>query len=199
MRSASRLLKSAGWSVENGLQTKGGENLSFELLLQYPEDEKLALHFQQNLKRLGINMRIRVADSASFVRRIQSYDYDMLLHHWQSSLSPGTEQILYWGCEAAEQEGRFNYAGICDPKIDALSAQVARTSSREELVETMKALDAKLLEGHYMIPLFYIGKDFVARKNTIERPESTPLYGMVMETWWTQTDGDNLNSSTNQD
>ena len=187
MRQASQLLKDAGWSVENGKQMKNGEALSFELLLQTPEDEKLALHFQQNLKRLGIEMRIRVTDSAGFFRRLTAYDYDMILHHWQSSLSPGTEQLLYWGCDAAKQEGRFNYAGICDPEIDKLAAAVANTKDRKDLVETMRALDAKLLEAHIMVPLFYTGNDKVAYWKPITHPEQTPLYGMVMETWWSDT------------
>ena len=184
MRKAASLLKEAGWSVENGRQMKNGKPLSFELLLQTPEDEKIALNFAQNLKRLGIDMRIRVTDSADFLRRINAYDYDMVLHQWLSSLSPGTEQWIYWSCESAEQQGRFNYAGICDPNIDALAAKVPQTTTREELVSTMQALDAKLLEGHYMIPLFYLGKDFAAYKNTIHHPDKTPLYGMVLETWW---------------
>ena len=194
MRKAQQLLKDAGWSVENGKQTKNGEAMSFELLLQTPEDEKLALHFQQNLKRLGIDMRIRVADSAGFFRRLTGYDYDMILHHWQSSLSPGTEQLLYWGCEAANQEGRFNYSGICDPEIDELAAAVANTKQRSELVETMRALDTKLLDAHIMVPLFYTGNDKVAFWKPIAHPEKTPLYGMVMETWWADNqnaDGEN--------
>lgn len=194
MREASTLLKEAGWTVENGAQTKNGEPLSFELILQNPEEEKIALHFQQNLKRLGIDMRIRVTDSAGFVRRLNTYDYDIVLHHWQSTLSPGTEQVVYWSCEAAEQEGRFNYPGICDEEIDSLASSVANTVTREELVETMQKLDAKLLEGHYMVPLFYAGVDHVAYWSPIQRPETTPLYGLVLETWW--MDGD---TSTNQD
>ena len=129
-------------------------------------------------------MHIRVADSAGFLRRLMAYDYDMVLHHWQSSLSPGTEQILYWGCETEENPSRFNYAGMCDPEIDALAKKVAQTQTREELVETMRALDAQLLEGHYVIPLFYKGVDFVSYKSTIKRPENIPLYGMVLESWW---------------
>jgi ABC-type oligopeptide transport system substrate-binding subunit len=35
-----------------------------------------------------------------------------------------------------------------------------------------------------MIPLYYPGKDFVARQSALARPENTPLYGMVVETWW---------------
>lgn len=194
MRLASQLLKEAGWTVQNGVQTKNGKPLSFELILQNPDEEKIALHFQQNLKRLGIDMRIRQTDSAGFVRRLNTYDYDMVLHHWQSTLSPGTEQVVYWSCEAAKQEGRFNYPGICDEEIDALAKSVANTVTREELVETMRKLDAKLLEGHYMVPLFYPGVDHVAYWKPIQRPETTPLYGLVLETWW--MDGD---TSTNQD
>jgi len=184
MRTAATLLKEAGWSVENGVQIKNGKPLSFEILLQTPEDEKLALNFKQSLKRLGIDMSIRVTDSADFLRRIRSYDYDMVLHFWQSSLSPGTEQLLYWGCEAAKQEGRFNYAGICTPEIDALAAAVANTDTRDELVSTMQKLDAELLKGNYMIPLFYIGKDYVAYNKKMKHPEQTPLYGTVLEAWW---------------
>ena len=139
-------------------------------------------------------MRIRLTDSAGFVRRLNTYDYDMVLHHWQSTLSPGTEQVVYWSCEAAEQEGRFNYPGICDEEIDKLAGSVANTVTREELVDTMRKLDAKLLEGHYMVPLFYAGVDHVAYWKPIQRPETTPLYGLVLETWW--MDGD---TSTNQD
>ena len=185
MRTADELLKSAGWSVRNGVRVNAEDKaLSFELIVVDPEQEKIALNFGRSLKRLGIDMRVRMLDTAAFQNRLNAYDYDMLAYHWQSSLSPGTEQVLYWGCEAAKQEGRFNYAGICDPEIDALAKAVADTKDREDLVKTMQTLDAKLKAGHYMIPLYYVGKDFVAHTDKIKRPESTPLYGMVLETWW---------------
>ncbi|MGH1397865.1 MAG: extracellular solute-binding protein [Alphaproteobacteria bacterium] len=184
MRKASALLKDAGYTVTNGKQTKDGAPLTFALLIKNPEDEKIALNFKQSLNRLGITMSIRITDSADFLRRIQGYDYDLVLHHWQSSLSPGTEQTLYWGCEAAEQKGRFNYAGICDPQIDALAAAVANTTTRESLVQTMQKLDAELLKGHYMIPLFHKGEDYIAHNKALKHPKETPLYGTVFETWW---------------
>ncbi|MGB0718878.1 MAG: extracellular solute-binding protein [Bdellovibrionales bacterium] len=184
MRHAATLLKQSGWAIENGQQTKNDKTLSFELLLQTPEDEKLALHYAQSLKRLGIDLRIRVTDSADFLRRLNAYDFDMVLHDWQSSLSPGTEQLLYWGCAAATQPGRFNYAGICDPDIDAAATSVADTKTRVELVETMRKLDAKLLAGYYMVPLFYNAQDYIAYDRHIHAPQTTPLYGPVLETWW---------------
>lgn len=108
----------------------------------------------------------------------------MVLHRWINSLSPGTEQQIYWGCAAAENKGSRNYARICDEQINTLAARVARATSREELTASVRALDKALMEAHIMIPLYYIGADFVAYYPDLQRPETTPLYGMVLETWW---------------
>lgn len=186
LRRADELLKEAGWIVKNGkrVNAKTGSPFTFEVLLGSPDDEKLALSFTRGLKRLGIEANVRVLDSAAFLGRLNEYDYDMVLYYWLSTLSPGTEQILYWGCEAAKQPARWNYAGICDPAVDALSGQIAAATDRDNLVATVRALDRVLLSGQYMIPLYYPGADFVARRKTIHRPENMPLYGMVLETWW---------------
>jgi len=188
LRNADALLTEAGWTVENGKRMKDGQEFSFEILLAAPEQEKIALHYKQTLERLGITLQIRIADDAAFRGRLNEYDYDMVAYHWQSSLSPGTEQVLYWGCEAANQPGRFNYAGICDPEIDSITQSIANTTSRKDLVTAMQNLDAKLMAGHYMIPLFYADQDFVAYNAALKRPSETPLYGMVFESWWKESD-----------
>lgn len=186
LRKADELLKEAGWVVKDGQRVSAttGAPLAFELLLGSPDDEKLGLAFTRGLKRLGITATVRVLDQAAFISRLNDYDYDMVLYYWLSTLSPGTEQILYWGCEAARQPSRWNYAGICSPAIDAISRKIAASTSYDDLVATVRALDRILLRGRYMIPLYYPGKDFVARQSGLGRPENIPLYGMVLETWW---------------
>ncbi len=186
LRKADELLKEAGWIVKDGkrINAATGKPFTFEVLLGSPDDEKLALAFTRGLKRLGIDATVRVLDAAAFLGRLNDYDYDMVLYYWLSTLSPGTEQILYWGCEAAKQPARWNYAGICNPAIDALSQKIATATSRDDLVSTVRALDRVLLHGQYMIPLYYPGADFVAWRKSIYHPETTPLYGMVVETWW---------------
>lgn len=186
LRKAANLLKEAGWEVKNGKRMKDGEEFAFEIMLSAPEEEKIALHYQRSLQRLGINARIRVLDAAAFIGRLNEYDYDMVLYHWLSSLSPGTEQPLYWSCAAAEQPARWNFAGICDERIDELASSIASSKTREELVKKIHELDQRLLEGHYMVPLYYSGVDYVAYWDHIKRPEETPLYGMVLETWWAE-------------
>lgn len=186
MREADKLLKEAGWIVKDGkrIHNDTGKPFTFEILLDDPNNEKLALALKQNLARMGIQPQIRSLDTAAFRGRLNEYDFDMVLYYWLSSLSPGTEQYLYWSCEAANQPARWNFAGICDPEIDELSKQIARAKTREELLAATQTLDQKLLDGQYMIPLYYNPKDFVAYRGGIEHPDVTPLYGLVVETWW---------------
>lgn len=184
MRKADALLKDAGWIVRDGKRQKDGKPFKFEIVLSAPEDEKIALHFKRALAQMGIEINIRVLDAAAYIGRLNEYDYDMTLYYWLSTLSPGTEQILYYGCQAAKEPARFNYAGICDPAIDAIAAQIPRTVTRDDLLAHVRALDRVLMHGHYMIPLYYTGKDHAAFRRIYEHKENTPLYGIVLESWW---------------
>ena len=187
MRAADALLKQAGWVVVDGKRVKNGKPLTFEILLGAPEDEKIALNFKRTLDKMGIDIVIRVLDSAAFTGRLNEYDYDMTLYFWLSTLSPGTEQPLYWGCAAADEPSRWNFAGICDPVVDELSKSIASSKTREDLVTRIHALDRILTHGQYMIPLYYAGEDYVSYWKPVARPAETPLYGMVLETWWMNT------------
>ncbi len=183
-REAGRLLNEAGWAVQDGQRMKDGKALEFEILLGAPEDEKIALPFKRSLEKMGVKVLIRVLDSAAYRSRLNEYDFDMTLYHWLSSLSPGTEQVLFWGCEAGKEPARWNFAGICSEAVDSISLSIASTRDRNSLVAHVHALDRILTHGHYMIPLYYAGKDYVAYWHPVQRPANTPLYGMVLETWW---------------
>ena len=61
LRIAQRLLKKAGWKIENTklLNPKTGQPLEIEFLLVSPDFERVVLPFIQNLKRLGVLGKIR--------------------------------------------------------------------------------------------------------------------------------------------
>ena len=186
LRQANTLFKEAGWIIKDGKRTheQTGDLMNFEILLDDPGNEKIALSLTRALKKMGIAANVRVLDSAAYRGRLTDYDFDMTLYYWHSTLSPGTEQYLYWSCEAADQPSRWNYAGICDPEIDALAQSIPTAKSRAELVQKTQALDEKLWKAQLMIPLYYNPKDFVSYWKPLKHPETTPLYGMVVETWW---------------
>ena len=186
LRRARALLKEAGWEVRERKMTRlsDGRRLAFEILLVSPSDEKIALTFARNLERLGIQAKVRTVESAQYTFLRRTFDYDMIINRWGISLSPGNEQAFYWGSEAADQEGTRNYMGVKDPAIDAMVKKIGASVDRAALVTAMHALDRLLLAGHYVVPLYHLTEDRVAYWDRLGRPEVTPIYGFVLETWW---------------
>ncbi len=185
-RKADALLKQAGWIIKDGrrINEKTGKAFTFEILLGSADDEKIALAFKRSLARLGITVNMRTLDAAAFNDRLLGYEYDMTLYFWQNTLSPGTEQILYWGCSAAKEPGRLNYSGMCHPASEAIAKNIPRVKTREELLTHTHALDRILTWQHIAIPLFYSGKDMVASWPSLTHPEKAALYGNTMESWY---------------
>lgn len=186
LKQANFLLNESGWVISNGkrIHKKTKQEFTFEVIINDKQHEKIALSLSQSLKKLGITMTIRILDSASFIGRLNQYNYDMALHFWQSSLSPGTEQILYWGCDAANENGRWNFAGICHPALDDLAKKLAFSRDREDLKTLAHAMDRIIMHHHIMIPLFYRGADWVLFNKELRMPDTTPIYGIVQESWW---------------
>lgn len=186
LRRGRTLLREAGWEVRDRKMTRvsDGRPLAFEIHLISPADEKIALSYARNLERLGIEAKVRTVDSAQYTFLRRTYDYDMIINRWGVSLSPGNEQEFYWGSESADQEGTRNYMGMKDPAVDAVIGHLVAATDREALVTAIHALDRLLLNGHYVVPLYYLSEDRVAYWNRLGRPEVTPTYGRVFETWW---------------
>jgi microcin C transport system substrate-binding protein len=185
---AKALLKNAGYSVKDEiLYTPFGERVAFEVMLNDPVQEKIALQWVRQLKRLGIVARSRTVDSAQYQERLASFDFDVTVVKWNNSLSPGNEQMLFWGSAAAQQQGSRNYPGIHDVVVDALASSIPAADTRDELVATTRALDRVLLRGHYLVPFFYSDADQMAFWTRVQHPAITPLYGAITETWWAQS------------
>ena len=185
---AKEILEKEGWFIENGKLIKNGKEFKFEFLIVSPSDEKIALAFQSNLKKLGITMDVRTVDSSQYQARLLNYDFDMIKRYWGVSLSPGNEQQFYWGSEVGKKDGSRNYSGINSPVIDALIEKLISANDRIELLTAIHALDRVLLWGHYVIPLYHSNKDRIAYWDFFEYPDKIPLYGIVIESWWINKD-----------
>jgi peptide/nickel transport system substrate-binding protein len=125
-----------------------------------------------------------MVDAVQFEARRLSYDFDMIQNRWDQSLSPGNEQAFYWGSEAADQQGTRNYMGVRSKAIDAMIAAMLKATAREDFVAAVRALDRMLMSGFYVVPLFYLPEQWVARWAYIRRPDRTSLSGYVPEGWW---------------
>jgi len=188
LRIAKTMLEEEGWKIENGKLMKEGKEFVFEFLIVSPSVERLALAFQKTLETLGITMSVRTVDSSQYQARMLNYDFDMIKNSWRVSLSPGNEQQFYWGSEVGKKEGSKNYAGVDNPVVDLLIKKLIGAKTRDELTTTIHALDRVLLWGHYVIPLYHSAIDRIAYWNFLEYPDNIPLYGIVIESWWANSE-----------
>jgi len=185
LREALDLLNEAGYSIRDGkLVDKDGRQLAFEVMTQNAGQEKIALAYQRSLAALGVAMSVRTVDDAQYQLRTQTFDYDMILKSYSSSLSPGSEQIGRWASVSRDAQGSFNFAGTAEPAIDAMIQAMLDARSEEDFTAAVRALDRVLVSGYYVVPLYHIDEQWVAHWSHLEHPDKLPLYGYQLSTWW---------------
>jgi peptide/nickel transport system substrate-binding protein len=185
LRHGFELLRQAGFRLEDGQMKSGdGRPLAFEVMLRGRNGEEIATAWQRTLARLGISLSVRSVDDAQYQQRLLTYDYDVILQSYPSSLSPGVEQIGRWGSAMRDQPGTFNFAGAANPAIDAMIDHMLKAKSRETFVAAVRAFDRVLLSGFYVVPLYHQPEQWVARWHHLRHPERTSLYGYQLPTWW---------------
>jgi peptide/nickel transport system substrate-binding protein len=191
LRQALELLREAGYEL-NGTTLRDRAThrpFSFEMMVTNRDEERLALTFSNNLARAGIKADVRLVDAVQDQERRSSFDFDMIEYRWEQSLSPGNEQSFYWGSAAAGQDGTRNYMGVRSAAVDAMIDALLRARGQDDFVEAVRALDRVLISGCYVVPLFYLPAQWVARWSYVQHPARTSLYGYLPETWWRAPSG----------
>jgi microcin C transport system substrate-binding protein len=186
LRQATRILRKAGWQVKDNrlVDPRTGRALEIEFLLVSPAFERVVAPFIRNLRRLGVSAQIRTVDSAQYINRVRSFDFDIIVANFGQSESPGNEQRDYWSSAAADRPGSRNVIGIKDPVIDALVAKIIAARDRKSLVVATRALDRVLQWGYYVIPQWHIRIQRIAYWNKFGRTGKTPKYGVDLFSWW---------------
>ncbi|MGQ9370055.1 extracellular solute-binding protein [Azospirillum sp. ST 5-10] len=183
---AQRLLEDAGWEIRDGVRVNAGTGraLEFEILLDSPTFERITLPFVANLRRLGIRATVRTVDAAQYQNRVRDFDFDMVVHVWPQSLSPGNEQRGFWGAAAADSPGSENLAGVRSPAVDRLIDAIVQATTRKGLESAVAALDRVLLWSHYVVPHWHSGVYRVAYWRRLHRPDVLPPYALAFDAWW---------------
>lgn len=186
LRTASKLLTSAGWMVRDGMRVNdAGEPLTIEFMTFSPSFERILTPYIKNLKLLGIAATVRRVDPAQFAERAKSFDFDITTRRYVMQSTPGVELRSFWGSRAAEIKGSLNLSGIKNPTVDALIEKVVSAETREEMTEAARALDRVLRSENYWVSHWFKGKHTVAYWNKFGRPKFKPKYGRgIVDSWW---------------
>lgn len=190
LRRALALLAEAGWKVdgEGVLRNARGQAFGFEILSYSKGLERIAVPWARNLGKLGIAARLRITDPALYQKRMDEFDFDVAIHLYAASQTPGNELLERFSSTAADEKGSDNFAGIRDRAVDAIVQRLLASRTRAELVTAARALDRVLRAGWYLVPHFYAPTHRVAWRARLAHPDTLPLYyaaeTWLLETWW---------------
>ena len=187
LRQALALFQAAGYEIRGNkmVNAKTGAPFSFEIMLNTPIIEPVALSFAANLKLIGVTATVRSVDDSQFTERWRKRDFDIMYYAWGESLNPGNEQAEYWSSKAAATEGSRNYMGVADPAIDKLIQKVIFAPDRDSQVAAVKALDRVLLHHHFLVPSYTTKMSRIAYWDKFERPAELPYYSIGFPSiWW---------------
>ncbi|MFV1921577.1 MAG: peptide-binding protein [Methylotenera sp.] len=152
------LLKEAGFSDNDndGILERDGKPFSFEIITnQNKEREKSAVIIQRRLKEIGIEVKIRAIEWASFISRfINTGDFDVVILGWGLSLDP--DQYNIWH-SSQQAPGQFNFVGYSNPKVDALLEQGRTEFDLDKRMQIYHQFAKELLEDS---PIVYLSAGY---------------------------------------
>jgi peptide/nickel transport system substrate-binding protein len=191
LRKALKLFEEAGWTVQDGaMKDAAGKPFTFEIVLAAgaTETQTIVDIYAEALKTIGITPRVTVVDSAQYKERTNTYAFDMAWYTRSLSLSPGNEQLLYWGAKGVAEPGSRNWMGMEVPAAEAMVTAMVESRSQEDFIAATQALDRVLTAGRYVIPVWFPKVSRIAHSAHLHYPERIPLYGdwpgFQPEVWW---------------
>ena len=190
LRQAQALLKSAGWTVRDGvLKNARGEPFVLEYLGSNEGGARVVTPWQRNLEKLGVQLVFRPVDFALYQQRLQKFEFDVTTINFPGTANPGQDYADLFGSQAADTEDSGNLSGVKSPAVDSLIARMVDSKAEPDYRAACRALDRVISHGHYLLPEWYSGVHRMAyNARRLARPAVTPLYYQgetwAVDTWW---------------
>lgn len=144
---AKALLAQAGFvRGEDGVLVKDGRPFTFTILTNQGNEQRIlvALLIQDQLAKLGIEVRIRTVEWAAFIREfVNKGHFDAVILGWTLSHDPDIYQIWH---SSQTQEGGLNFIHYKNPVVDRLLEEGRSTPDQEVRKAKYYALQEVLAE-----------------------------------------------------
>jgi peptide/nickel transport system substrate-binding protein len=146
LEKAKALLKEAGWTDSNndGVLDNGDYKMEFQLLIPQgvKESERIALIYQQELKKLKVNISLKQLEWTVFIKQILERKYEATMLGWGSSLDSDPYQI--WHSSQIDNQGS-NHIAFNNKRVDEILEQARQTldkGARDELYQEFSRIIA---------------------------------------------------------
>lgn len=189
LRAASKLLDDAGWEInDKGLRVKDGEVLTLTFLEYSPAFDRIVNPYIENLKRLGVDAKLERVDTAQYVERRRSGDFDLVNHGFGMSFEPGNSLKQWFASETADDSSR-NVMRLRSPAVDRLLPAVIDAKSLDEMATAVHALDRVLRAEGFWVPQWFKDVHTVAYYDMYRYPDPLPPFARgELDFWWYDAD-----------
>jgi peptide/nickel transport system substrate-binding protein len=131
---AAELLTQAGWKEKNsdGILVKDGKPFSFTILTNQGNQQRLltAQIIQQRLKYVGIDVKIRIVEWATFLKEfVDKGNFEVVMLGWTTSPDPDMFDVWH---SSKTNPGELNFVGYKNAEVDRLLVEGRSTFDIEK-------------------------------------------------------------------
>jgi microcin C transport system substrate-binding protein len=185
---ARQILDSAGYKIidEKLIDPKTGKTVEVEFLIDAENFEMIIAPFLKNLRKLGIDAKLRFIEENQYQTRVNNFDYDVIVAVFGSGLIPGDELFSFFHSSQKNIKGSNNLSGLDDKLVDDLVTKISHAKTKNELKILCQKLDKHLLENFYTIPQWHNNTYRILYRDIFAMPKITPKYSLATDTWWSK-------------
>lgn len=178
------LLAEAGWTMgKSGLLEKDGRPFSFTLLTNQGNEQrvKTAVIIQSQLRKIGIEVKIRTVEWAAFLKQFVMPGYfDALILGWTLPHDPDGYDVWH----SSRRDGGLNFVGYADAEADSC-LEAARSTLDQDARKKLYDRFQEILHRDQPYCFLYVPYQLAAVHKRFRGIDPAPL-GIFYnsEKWW---------------
>ena len=187
-KGALELLAAAGWKDRDGQGrlVRNGRPLTMELLYSDKQSEPWLTIYQEDLRKVGVGLNLRLVTSETFFSLVMQRRFDVAYMGWGGLVFPNPETM--WHSRLADVPNNNNLTGFKDSRVDALLPVYDREFDQQKRVAIIQEIDGILANAHH----YALGWDApfhrIAYWNKFGQPEGYLTrvgdQGDIPSLWW---------------
>ncbi|MCA9631849.1 MAG: hypothetical protein KC766_29550, partial [Myxococcales bacterium] len=185
---AVELLKKLGWTEldPQGYRVKDGKRLKFELSYSSQLSEPSLTIYQEDCKKAGIELELKLIDAATRWQAMRQREYDLTSTAWGALVFPNPETS--WGGRLAEMVDNNNVTAFSNPRVDELLKQYDVEYDVKRRIEIIREIDGIIYAECPYVLEWYGPSQRVIYWNKFKQPEwgvwRTKDRSDMMYCWW---------------
>jgi microcin C transport system substrate-binding protein len=191
---ALKFLAEAGWKDRDsqGRLTKNGQPLEVEMLYSAKTFEPYLTVYQDDLRKVGINLNLRLITPETEFQMIGERRFQMELSAWGTLLFPNPE--TQFNSKLADENNNNNITGFKNAKVDELCKQYDITFNVQDRIRIIREVDGIVANDYQYVHLWYPPFTKIAYWNKFGTPpghlsRTGDYYGAstgpgIPQMWW---------------